>query len=127
MHNDVTPPKGSNGVEVTLKSKMAACSASSGGNSKIRDLDLSPEPPLDGPAISEHMSVKLPFLRISHFGEIRRHVDSFVTTTPQEKINPSFSLELPQCTFEPRNHCLTSLCILVRSINVSKVFCAVLL
>ena len=34
MHDDVTLPKGSMVVVVTLKSKMAASSASSGGNSK---------------------------------------------------------------------------------------------
>ena len=34
MHDDVTRPKGSTVVVVTLKSKMAAGSASSGGNSK---------------------------------------------------------------------------------------------
>ena len=34
MHDDVTRPKGSMVVVVTLKSKMAAGSASSGGNSK---------------------------------------------------------------------------------------------
>ena len=35
MHDDVTRPEGNLGVEVTLKSKMAAISASSGGNSKM--------------------------------------------------------------------------------------------
>ena len=34
MHDDVTRPKGSMVVAVTLKSKMAASSASSEGNSK---------------------------------------------------------------------------------------------
>ena len=34
MHDDVTRPEDSVGVVVTLKSKMAASSASSGGNSK---------------------------------------------------------------------------------------------
>ena len=34
MHDDVTRPKVSMVVLVTLKSKMAASSASSGGNSK---------------------------------------------------------------------------------------------
>ena len=34
MHDDVTHPKGSMVVLVTLKSKMEASSASSGGNSK---------------------------------------------------------------------------------------------
>ena len=34
MHDDVTRPKGSMQVVVTLKSKIAAVSTSSGGNSK---------------------------------------------------------------------------------------------
>ena len=97
-------PKGRMGVVVTLKSKMAASSASSEKKVKIGDLDLSessnksPKPLLEGPATSEHVSVLLPF-KISRLGEIRRHTELFVTTTPQEKINPSLSLELPQCTF----------------------------
>ena len=63
MHDDVTRPESSMAVVVTLKSKMAASNASSGGNSKIiLSFDLSessnksPEPLLDGPATSEHMS-----------------------------------------------------------------------
>ena len=35
MHNDVTRPEGNVVVVVTLKSKMAAISASNGGNSFI--------------------------------------------------------------------------------------------
>ena len=34
MHDDVTRPKGSMVVVVTLKSKTAACSANNGANSK---------------------------------------------------------------------------------------------
>ena len=62
MHDDVTRHEGSMGVVVTLKSKMAASSASSGGNSKtIVSFDLSensnksPSRLLDGPATSGHM------------------------------------------------------------------------
>ena len=38
MHHDVTRPNGSMAVVVTLKSKIAAGSTSSGGNSKSTDL-----------------------------------------------------------------------------------------
>ena len=42
MHDDVTRPKGSMVVVVTLRSKMAAASTSSGEIVKVRDLiDLS--------------------------------------------------------------------------------------
>ena len=91
MHDDVTRPVGSIGVVVTLKSKMATCSASSGENSKIIALfnlsessNKAPDQLLDGPASSEHMSA---------FGFVRDY--NYV----------------PQCTFEPRRHCFTSLCI----------------
>ena len=60
MHDDDTGPEGSMGVLVTLKSKMAASSASSGGNSKvIVSFDLSesssksPERLLDSLATSD--------------------------------------------------------------------------
>ena len=68
MHDNVTGPKGP--VVVTLKSKMAASSASSGRNIKYVVFDLSenskksPKQLLDGQATSEHIS----------FGEIRRHI-----------------------------------------------------
>ena len=68
MHDDVTRPEGSMGVAVTLKSKMAASSASSWGNGKIivsfdlcESSNKPPEPPLDGPAKSEYLSALLPF------------------------------------------------------------------
>ena len=68
MHHDVTRPKGSMVVVVTLKSKMAASCASSGGNKKRSVVfDVSegsnkyPEPLLDRPATSEHLSAFLPF------------------------------------------------------------------
>ena len=71
-------PEGSMGVVVTLKSKMAASSASSGENGQILVLfdpsnssNKSPEPLLDGPATSEHILALPPFFR---FGEIRRHI-----------------------------------------------------
>ena len=64
MHDDVKRPRGSMGVIVTLISKMAASSASHGGNSKIIvSFDLSessnklPKLLLDGPATSEHVSI----------------------------------------------------------------------
>ena len=60
--DDVTRPKGSMGVVVTLKSKIAASSASSGGNSKIIvSFDLSESCYSEGPATSEHMLASLPF------------------------------------------------------------------
>ena len=80
MHDEVTRPEGSMGAVVTLKSKMVASSASSGGNSKIiASFDLSessnksPEPLLDGPATSEH-NVRITAIYIYRFGEIRRHI-----------------------------------------------------
>ena len=79
MHDDVTWSENSMGVVVTLKSKMAVSRASSGGNSKIVvSFDLSerwnksPEPLLDGPATSEHMSALLPYKFPAL--EIRRHI-----------------------------------------------------
>ena len=87
MHDDVTRPEGSMGVVVTLKFKMAASSASSGGNSKIivsfdlsESSNKSPEPLLDGPATSEHMSALLPF-KFPVSGKNDAILDSFVTTT----------------------------------------------
>ena len=87
MHDDITSPEGSRGVVVTLKSKMAASSASSGGNSKIivsfdlsESSNKSPEPLLDGPATSEHMSALLPF-KFPASGKYDAILDSFVTTT----------------------------------------------
>ena len=56
MYDDVTRPEGSMEIVVTFQSKMAASSASGGGNSKmIVSFDISkstnkfPEPLLDGP------------------------------------------------------------------------------
>ena len=54
---------------------------------KVRDLDLSessnkpPEPLLDGPATSEHMSALLPF-KFPASGKYEAILDSFVTKTP---------------------------------------------
>ena len=54
---------------------------------KVRDLELSesssksPEPLLDGLAISEHMSALLPF-KFPALGKYDAILDSFVTTTP---------------------------------------------
>ena len=70
MDDDVIRPKDSMVVVVTLKSKMATRNTSSGGGGemvKVRSiwpiwkLKKSPEPLLDGPATSEHMSAFLPF------------------------------------------------------------------
>ena len=87
MHYDVTRPKGSMGVVVTLKSKMAASSASSGGKGKIIvSFDLSEssnklgKPLLNGPATWEHMSALLPF-NFPTSGKYKGILDSLVTTT----------------------------------------------
>ena len=87
MHDEVKRPEGSMGVAVTLKSKLVASSASSGGNGKIivsfdlsESSNKSPEPLLDGPATSEHMSALLPF-KFPASGKYDAILDSFVTTT----------------------------------------------
>ena len=71
-------PKGSMGVEVTPKSKMAALVRDSG--SVLFDLSVSSnkssEPLLDDPATSEYMSASPPS------GKFDAMLDSFVTTTP---------------------------------------------
>ena len=69
MHNDVTLPKGSMGVVVTIKSKMAASNACPynfrDSGSVLFDLsessNKSPERQLNGLTTSEHMSSLLPF------------------------------------------------------------------
>ena len=77
------------GVLVALKCKIAASSASSGGNSKSTESrpisessNKSPELIIEGQAISEYMSALLPF-KFPRFEEIRRHI-RFVrdVTTP---------------------------------------------
>ena len=90
MHDDVTRPEGSMGVVVTLKSKMAASSANSGGNSKIIvSFDLSessnklPEPVLDGIATSEHMSA----LMVSSCCETGPRVRTFQGTGPRDSFH----------------------------------------
>jgi len=87
MRDVVARPKGSMGVVVTLKSKMAASSASSGRNSKmIVSFDLSessnksPELLLHDPATLEHMLALLPF-KFPASGKYEAILDSFVTTT----------------------------------------------
>ena len=87
IHEDITCPEGSMGVVAMLKSKMAASSASSGGNSKIivsSDLsessNKSPKPLLNSPATSEHMSALLPF-KFPALGKYNAILDLFVTTT----------------------------------------------
>ena len=75
--------KGSVGVVVTLKSKMAPSSTSSGRNCKsTAELELdpkaskSPEPlPRRFSHISTHVSITATL--ISHFGEWRRHIGFF--------------------------------------------------
>ena len=74
-----------------LKSKMAASSARSGGNSNStgsrvlfhlsESSNKSPEPLLDGPATSEHILALLPF-KLPASGKYDATLDSFVTTTP---------------------------------------------
>ena len=77
-------PKGSMGVVVTLKSKMAAGSARDSGPVSFdlsESSNKSPELLLDGPATSEYMSTLLPF----QFPASRKYdaiLDSFVITTP---------------------------------------------
>ena len=68
------------GVVVTLKFKMAANSAISGGNSTgsvLFDLsessNKSPKQLVDGPATSEQISALLPF-KFSRYRGMRRHV-----------------------------------------------------
>ena len=86
------------GVVVTLISKMAASSASSGGNSKsTRLLDLSessnksPVPLIDGPAKSEDMSVLLR-LKFAASGKYYALLDSFLTTTPTMHVQAAKAL-----------------------------------
>ena len=74
--------KCSMGVVVMLKSKMTASSARSGEIEKrtgSESSNKSPEPLLDGPATSEHMSALLPF----KFPTLGKYVilDLFMTTT----------------------------------------------
>ena len=92
MHDDVTRPKGSLVAAVTLKSKIAAGSVSSGGNSKstgsmiyLKAQTKSLKPLLDGPAKSEHMSVLLPF-KIPASGNYDAILNSCVTTTTTKHI-----------------------------------------
>ena len=74
MHDYITHPKGSMVVVVTLKSKIAASSASSGGNSDLsKSSNKSPKPLPNSPATSEQMSAILPF-KIFRLGEIWRHI-----------------------------------------------------
>ena len=89
MHDDMTRPKGSMVAAVTLKSKVAAGSVSSGGNSKSRGsmiylkaLTKSLKPLLDGPAKTEHMSALyiLPF-KIPASGSYDARLNSCLTTT----------------------------------------------
>ena len=80
-----------------LKSKTAASSASSGGNSKIMGsrarskVNKSPEPLLDCPATSEDMSALLPF----KFLALRKYdaiLDLFVTTIPTMHVQAAKAL-----------------------------------
>ena len=80
MYDDVTRPKGSVVVIAALKSKMAAVSTSSGGNSKRNKRKKTPASQIDGPATSENMSALLPF----KFPASRKYdaiLNSCVTTT----------------------------------------------
>ncbi|CAH3171485.1 unnamed protein product [Porites lobata] len=65
-------------VVVTLKSKMAASCNSSGGNRKSSN--KYPEPLLDRPATSEHLSAFLPF-KFAASGKYNAILDSCMTTT----------------------------------------------
>ena len=75
MHNNVRAPKGSMGVVVTLKSKMAA---GIWGDRKVRDLELDPKSnKTNRRAVTRRPShirtrVSITAIWISRFGEIRR-------------------------------------------------------
>ena len=91
MRNDVTCPERQRGSCSRLKSKVAVCSASSRvvgervsksteSRARSKAQNKSPEPLLDGPATSEHMSA-LPSLKFLASGKYNAILDSFVTTT----------------------------------------------
>ena len=87
------------GVVVTLKSKMATGSARSGGNSKIivtfdlsENSNKSPEPLLDGPSTSEHMSALLAF-KFPASGKYDAILDALVTTCTTTTIHRRRSRE----------------------------------
>ena len=87
MHDDVTRLKGSMVVVVTLKSKMAASSASSSGNSKstgsmiyLKAQTNRTSRLIDGPATSEHMSALLSF-KFPSSGKYSAILNSCVTAT----------------------------------------------
>ena len=101
MHDVVARPKGSMGVVVMLKSKMAA---SSGRNSKmIVSFDLSessnksPELLLHDPATLEHMLALLPF-KFPASGKYKAILDSFVTTTTTMNVQAEFAVDLLSVT-----------------------------
>ena len=96
LHNDVIYPKGSMGVEVTLKSKMAASGASTGGNSKSTGSLTYLKPQTNHPR------------RVIWQHDCHLNFSLGGNTTPY--CIRSW-LKLPWCTFEPRKHYLTSLCI----------------
>ncbi|CAH3044979.1 unnamed protein product [Porites evermanni] len=73
-------------VVVTLKSKMAASCASSGGNRKSSNKYS--EPLLDRPAISEHLSAFLPF-KFPASGKYNAILDSCVTATTTMHVRSS--------------------------------------
>ena len=79
MHDDVTCPTGSVVVVVTLKSKMTASSASSWANSKSTWYLAYLRAQINHPSrystaqLHQNTSAFLP-VKISRFGEIRRHI-----------------------------------------------------
>ena len=90
MHDDVTRPESSMGV--------VASSAKSGENSKIivsfhlsESSNKSPEPLLDGPATSEHMSALVSF-KFPASGKYDAILDSFVTTTTKMHVRATKAL-----------------------------------
>ena len=106
MHDYVTRPEGSMGVEVLENSKMAASSTRSGGISKIIvSFDLS---------------------KVKQFAQRRYSTAQPHQNTCRHYCQLNFPLlgntmlywvlswlKLPKCTFQPRKHCFTSLCIKV--------------
>ena len=99
MHYDVTGPKCSMVVVVTLKPKMAAGSTRSGGYSKstgfMIQLKAQTNRPshyiIDGPVTSEHISALLP-LKFLASGKYDAILSSYVTTTTAMHIRPAKAL-----------------------------------
>ena len=126
----VTHLKGSMLIVVTLKSKMAAGSTSSGRNSKstgsrIERSNKSPEPLIDGPTTSEHISALLPF-RSPASGKYDAILNSCGTTTSTMHVRAAKALlyvvmhkvyckEKAACISWPKLSCTFSLVAILRA------------